>query len=152
MVGALFLSPTITDAANEEAVVGSAQRVAVSRSRAPRDSTVQHFLCERRSMYSHMRIYYTSEEEHQYWGRLHIRYYSGDLFIIPLTSMVNSRTISVFETFLLILNSIPGPQYNNNIYIRLSNVIISSLQQLPHTQHHPPVLDLLTLRTPITLV
>ena len=42
MVGAIDLSPT--DAASQEAVVGSAQRVVVARARAPRDAAVQHCL------------------------------------------------------------------------------------------------------------
>ena len=42
MVGALVLSPT--DAASQEPVVGSAQRVVVARARAPRDAAVQHYL------------------------------------------------------------------------------------------------------------
>ena len=42
MVGAIVLSPT--DAASQEAVVGSAQRVVVARARAPRDAAVQHCL------------------------------------------------------------------------------------------------------------
>ena len=42
MVGAVVLSPT--NAASQEAVVGSAQRVVVAHARAPRDSVVQHCL------------------------------------------------------------------------------------------------------------
>ena len=42
MVGGVVRSPT--DAASEEAVVGSAQRVVVARARAPRDAAVQHCL------------------------------------------------------------------------------------------------------------
>ena len=42
MVGAIVISPT--DAASQEAVVGSAQRVVVARARAPRDAAVQHCL------------------------------------------------------------------------------------------------------------
>ena len=42
MVGAIVLSPT--DAASQEAVVDSAQRVVVTRARAPRDPAVQHYL------------------------------------------------------------------------------------------------------------
>ena len=42
MVGAIIISPT--DAACQEAVVGSAQRVVVARARAPRDAAVQHCL------------------------------------------------------------------------------------------------------------
>ena len=42
MVGAIVLSPT--DAASQEPVVGSAQRVVVARARAPRDAAVQHGL------------------------------------------------------------------------------------------------------------
>ena len=42
MVGAIVLSPT--DAASQESVVGSAQRVVVARARAPRDVAVQHCL------------------------------------------------------------------------------------------------------------
>ena len=42
MVGALVISPT--DGASEEAVVGSAPRVVVSRARAPRNAALQHFL------------------------------------------------------------------------------------------------------------
>ena len=42
MVGAIVLSPT--DAASQEAVVGSAQRILVARGRAPRDAAVQHCL------------------------------------------------------------------------------------------------------------
>ena len=42
MVGAIVLSPT--DAASQEPVVGSAQRVVVARARAPRDVAVQHCL------------------------------------------------------------------------------------------------------------
>ena len=41
MVGAIVLLPT--DAASQEAVGGSAQRVEVARARAPRDVAVQHF-------------------------------------------------------------------------------------------------------------
>ena len=42
VVGAFALSPS--DAAGQEAVVGSAQRVLVARVRAPRDAAVQHCL------------------------------------------------------------------------------------------------------------
>ena len=42
MVGAIVLSPT--DAASQEPVVGSAQRVVVARARAPRDAVGQHCL------------------------------------------------------------------------------------------------------------
>ena len=42
MVGAIVLSPT--DAASQEPVVGSAQRVVVACARAPRDAAVQHCL------------------------------------------------------------------------------------------------------------
>ena len=42
MVGAIILSPT--DAASQEAVMGSAQRVIVARARVPRDVAVQHCL------------------------------------------------------------------------------------------------------------
>ena len=42
MVGAIVFSPTV--AANQEAVVGSAQRVVVARARAPHDAAVQHCL------------------------------------------------------------------------------------------------------------
>ena len=42
MVGAIVLSPT--DAASQESVVGSAQRVVVARSQVPRDAAVQHCL------------------------------------------------------------------------------------------------------------
>ena len=42
MVGAIVLSPT--DAASQEAVVGSTQRVVVARVRAPRRAAVQHYL------------------------------------------------------------------------------------------------------------
>ena len=42
MVGAIVLSPT--DAASQEPVVGSAQRVVEARARAPRDAAVQHCL------------------------------------------------------------------------------------------------------------
>ena len=42
MVGAIVLSPT--DAASQEPVVGSAQRVVVARARALRDAAVQHCL------------------------------------------------------------------------------------------------------------
>ena len=42
MVGAIVLSPS--DATGQEAVVGSAQRVVVTRARAPRDAAVQHCL------------------------------------------------------------------------------------------------------------
>ena len=42
MVGASALSPS--DAAGQEAVVGSAQHVVVTRARAPRDAAVQHCL------------------------------------------------------------------------------------------------------------
>ena len=42
MIGANVLSPT--DAASQEPMVGSAQRVAVARARAPRDAAVQHCL------------------------------------------------------------------------------------------------------------
>ena len=42
MVGAIVLPAT--DAASQEAVVGSAQRVVVSSARAPRDAAVQHCL------------------------------------------------------------------------------------------------------------
>ena len=40
MVGAIVFSPT--DAAGQEAVVGSAQRVVVARARVPRDAAEQH--------------------------------------------------------------------------------------------------------------
>ena len=42
MVGAIVLSPT--DAASQEPVVVSAQRVVVARARAPRDAAVQYCL------------------------------------------------------------------------------------------------------------
>ena len=42
MVGAIVLSPA--DTASQEAVVGSAQRVVVERSRATRDAAVPHCL------------------------------------------------------------------------------------------------------------
>ena len=42
MVGAIVLSPT--DAASQEPVVGSLQRVVVVRARALRDAAVQHYL------------------------------------------------------------------------------------------------------------
>ena len=42
MVGAIVLSPT--DAASQEPVVGSAQRVVVARARALRDADVQYRL------------------------------------------------------------------------------------------------------------
>ena len=42
LAGAIVLSPT--DAACQEAVVGSVQRVVVARARTPRDTTVQHCL------------------------------------------------------------------------------------------------------------
>ena len=42
VVGAIVLS--LTDAASQEVVVGSAQRVVVARARAPRDAAVQHCL------------------------------------------------------------------------------------------------------------
>ena len=42
MVGGIVLSPT--DAASQEAVVGSAQGFVVARTRAPRDAAVQHCL------------------------------------------------------------------------------------------------------------
>ena len=42
MVGAIVLSPS--DAAGQEAEVGSAQRVVVARARTPRDAAVQHCL------------------------------------------------------------------------------------------------------------
>ena len=42
MVGAIVLSPI--DAASQDPVVGSAQRVVMARARAPRDAAVQHCL------------------------------------------------------------------------------------------------------------
>ena len=42
MVGAIVLS--LTDAASQEPVVGSVQRVVMARVRAPRDASVQHCL------------------------------------------------------------------------------------------------------------
>ena len=42
MVGAIVLSPT--DAASQDPVVGSAQRVVGARAQAPRDAAVQHCL------------------------------------------------------------------------------------------------------------
>ena len=42
MISAIALLPT--DAASQEPVVGSAQRVVVARARAPRDAAVQHCL------------------------------------------------------------------------------------------------------------
>ena len=42
VVGATVLSPT--DAASQEAVVGSAQRIVVARARAPRGAAIQHCL------------------------------------------------------------------------------------------------------------
>ena len=41
-MGAIAISPS--DAAGQEAMVGSAQRVVVARARAPRDAVVQHCL------------------------------------------------------------------------------------------------------------
>ena len=35
---------------------------------------------------SHMRLDCTCEAEHQHWNRFNIRYYSGDLLIIPRIS------------------------------------------------------------------
>ena len=40
VIGVIVLSPA--DAASQEAVVGSAQRVVVAPARAPRDAVVQH--------------------------------------------------------------------------------------------------------------
>ena len=42
MVGAIVLSPT--DAASQESVVGSAQRIVVARARDSRDAAVHHCL------------------------------------------------------------------------------------------------------------
>ena len=42
VVGAIVLS--LTDAASQEVVMGSAQGVVVARARAPRDAAVQHCL------------------------------------------------------------------------------------------------------------
>ena len=42
MVGAIILS--LTDAASQEAVVDSAQRIVVARARTPYDAAVQHCL------------------------------------------------------------------------------------------------------------
>ena len=42
MVGTIVLSPT--DAASQDPVMSSAQRVVVARARAPRDAAVQHCL------------------------------------------------------------------------------------------------------------
>ena len=42
MVSAIVISPT--NAARQEAVVGSVQRIIVVRARAPRDAAVQHCL------------------------------------------------------------------------------------------------------------
>ena len=45
--------------------------------------------CEVYSMNCNMRLDYTSEE-HQYWGRLYLRYYRGDWFSTPLPSRVKT--------------------------------------------------------------
>ena len=50
MVDAIVLSPT--DAASQEPVVGSVQRVVVARARAPRDAAVQYCLEYLGSQYS----------------------------------------------------------------------------------------------------
>ena len=42
MVGVIVLSPA--NAASQEAVVGSAQRVVIARTRAPRDAAIQYCL------------------------------------------------------------------------------------------------------------
>ena len=43
---------------------------------------------------------YTAEEEHQYWNRLHLRNYSGDLSIILFLFKVFSHTISMSKVCL----------------------------------------------------
>ena len=54
MVGAIVLLPT--DAASQEAVVSSAQRVVVARARAPRDAGVQYCLEYLSSEYPHFEL------------------------------------------------------------------------------------------------
>ena len=54
-----------------------------------------------------MRIDYTGEEERQYWSRLHLRYYSRDLFISPHISRVKSPTISEYRKVLKVSRSAP---------------------------------------------
>ena len=102
-------------------------------------------------MYGHVRIYYTGVDEHQCWSRLHIRYHTGDLFNILLLSRVNGPTITECERVTGVSKVCLGYIGKNvysvfwginviimyRFYIRLCHVIISSLQQLPHPQHHP---------------
>ena len=56
-------------------------------------------VCERCSMYGHMRIDDTGKEKHQYWSGLliNICYYSGELFSTSLVSSTNSPSILVCE-------------------------------------------------------
>ena len=88
-----------------------------------------------------------------------MRYYTEDWFNIPLLSRAKIPTISVscvkidtsvclrrFTKVFWVTNVITTYRF----YIRLYYVIISSLQQLPHPQHHPPVQEMSTLRLPIT--
>ena len=64
----------------------------------------------------------TGEEEPQCWIRFNIRYYSGDLFIIPLTSRVNVNVTSVIIG-VCVWNCVPktlGYQCYNNISVLYS--------------------------------
>ena len=46
-------------------------------------------------MYSHMRLDYTGEEEHQYLSRLHLRYHPGDWFNI--SPSIHVKELSPFR-------------------------------------------------------
>ena len=102
------------------------------------------------SMHGNMRLDYTGEKEHQYWGRFNIRYYAGDWYNIPLLSGVVRPPFQcdisvVYESVVYVLvvctqDSGAPMLYLVIIYpfcIRLYYMIISSLQQ-PHPQYHPP--------------
>ena len=47
-------------------------------------------VCANYSMYGNMRLDYTSEKEHKYWGRFNIHYYTGNRFPVPSLSRLIS--------------------------------------------------------------
>ena len=69
MVGAIVLSPI--DAASQEAVVGSAQRVVVARARAPRDTAVQHCLEYHGSWHPDFELEESAQSSRVYFRKLH---------------------------------------------------------------------------------
>ena len=68
MFGTVILSST--DAASQEPVVGSAQRVVVERARAPRDAAVQHCLEHLRSEHPVLELERSAQSVIQFEGIL----------------------------------------------------------------------------------